>query len=147
MSDEQGINKNWTTPEFLKEYSKRTICLRRSHQAAEGRVARQDVIDDYTDSENLADFGGLIAAYHAFDSLPEPRRSITLAGLNITAEQLFFISFCVHFCGTVRDEADRHATFKARCNVPLMNMPEFSAAFNCKPGDYMNPPHKCTFWQ
>ncbi|KAL1421110.1 hypothetical protein MTO96_023461 [Rhipicephalus appendiculatus] len=39
MGDERGLDKNWTTAKFLKDYTKRVLCLRASHQAAEVTTA------------------------------------------------------------------------------------------------------------
>ncbi|KAL1455814.1 hypothetical protein MTO96_043601, partial [Rhipicephalus appendiculatus] len=75
---------------FLKEYTKRALCLRNSHRSVIRQRAREEV-DDFTDSENLADFVGVRLAYKAFSSLPQHQRRLTLVGLNISAERLFFI--------------------------------------------------------
>ncbi|KAL3211111.1 hypothetical protein MRX96_036608 [Rhipicephalus microplus] len=107
---------------------------------------QQDTLDDVTDSENLCDLVGTMVAYAAYSSLPENFKSETLAGLNASSEQLFFISHCLKWCAQLSKPPRRYAPFRSRCIVPLMNMPEFSSAFNCAPGSPMNPQNKCTFW-
>ncbi|KAK8783738.1 hypothetical protein V5799_009894 [Amblyomma americanum] len=69
---------------------------------------------------------------------------------------MFFISSCYKWC-TVEaamhgrsagpaDEADTikfYSPMHMRCNVPLMNMPEFAEHFRCAPGTVMNPSARC----
>lgn len=48
---------------------------------------------DFT-GENIADNGGLKAAFHAFDSWSVSRdEELFLPGLNLTRKQLFFLAF------------------------------------------------------
>ncbi|KAH7959684.1 hypothetical protein HPB49_013041 [Dermacentor silvarum] len=114
---------------------------------------RQDVLNDTVDSENLGDLGGTTMAYSAFTSLPPSKRDITLPGVAMTANQLFFVGHCTPWCEKRTTNSppwlagyDRYPPGRSRCIVPLMNMPEFSDAFHCKQGSYMNPPNKCMFW-
>ncbi|XP_049520703.1 neprilysin-1-like [Dermacentor silvarum] len=107
---------------------------------------RHQMLDDTLDSENLADFVGVRIAYHAFTSLSHRERTLTLAGLNISAERLFFISHCVKSCARYSRVTSEYAPYRSRCIVPLMNMPEFSNAFGCGAGQPMNPKKKCNFW-
>ncbi|KAL1468645.1 hypothetical protein MTO96_025234 [Rhipicephalus appendiculatus] len=106
----------------------------------------QENLDDMTDSENLCDIVGAVVAYAAYASLPEKFKSTTLAGLNASSEQLFFINHCLKCCAQHNRRARRYAPPRSRCTVPLMNMPEFSSAFGCAPGTPMNPRNKCKFW-
>ncbi|KAL3234117.1 hypothetical protein MRX96_048404, partial [Rhipicephalus microplus] len=108
--------------------------------------ARQAVINDTVDSENLADLVGSAFAHVAFSSLPPVERNAKLPGLNMTAEQLFFIAYCAKWCETQSVRSARYAAGRLRCIVPLMNMAEFSDAFRCAPKSPMNPTDKCAFW-
>ncbi|KAL1467502.1 hypothetical protein MTO96_026022 [Rhipicephalus appendiculatus] len=132
--------------ELYKTYRKRTFCLRRAHRLALRRRARRDEVDDFTDSENLADLVGVKTAYKAFSSLPNAQRTQTLKGLNASAERLFFISHCAKVCAEYSLQEGRHAPDRLRCIVPLMNMQAFSNAFGCTAGQFMNPNKKCDFW-
>lgn len=116
------------------------------HRSQRKMKARQAVIDDTTDSENLADFAGCAIAHAAYASLPARQRKLTLPGLNLTAEHLFFVGHCAKWCENMRQTAARYAPGRSRCIVPLMNMVEFSDVFGCAPGTPMNPPKKCAFW-
>ncbi|XP_037565069.2 neprilysin-2-like [Dermacentor silvarum] len=145
--DENAQKGLWLTPQFIAEYGKRAVCVRRSNIELRKKVARQAMANDFLDSENLADFVGTAASYSAYALLPPSQRQKTLLGLNITAERLFFINHCVKYCNRYSDtDTERHSPFHVRCEVPLMHMPEFSAAFQCAPGSHMNPKTKCAFW-
>ncbi|KAH7966123.1 hypothetical protein HPB49_013903 [Dermacentor silvarum] len=108
--------------------------------------ARQEVVNDTLDSENIADFVGTVVAHSAFSSLEPSKRDTIVQGVGMTANQLFFISYCAKFCELDYYPGDHYAPGRSRCIVPLMNMNEFSDAFHCKKGSHMNPPKKCTFW-
>jgi predicted metalloendopeptidase len=43
-------------------------------------------------------------------------------------------------------ETDVHSPPEARAIGPLMNRPEFGAAFQCPLGSVMNPTTKCQIW-
>ncbi|KAH6933940.1 hypothetical protein HPB50_019132 [Hyalomma asiaticum] len=132
--------------DFIKEYTKKALCLRRSHRSVLSASVQQQTLNEILDNENLADLVGTKIAYMAFDSLRRPYRSMTLAGLSMSAEQLFFVNHCVKWCAQYSVLARRYAPFRSRCIVPLMHMPEFSNAFGCAAGTPMNPRDKCTFW-
>ncbi|XP_075744537.1 neprilysin-21-like [Rhipicephalus microplus] len=150
--DIQGLRYNdqrkyarWASAAFMKEYTKRAMCLRQMHRSVERQKARQELSNFY-DSENLADLVGVKIAYDGFSSLPRSQRTRILSGTNITAERLYFIAHCVKWCREVQFGSGRYAPDRSRCIVPLMNMPEFSKAFECAGGDLMNPAERCGFW-
>ncbi|XP_075746266.1 neprilysin-1-like [Rhipicephalus microplus] len=145
--DDKNKQRSWPTRRYMEEYTKRTLCLRASHRAALRRRPRQVQISDFVDSENLADLAGIRATYKAYSSLPYNRRSLTLAGLNISADRLFFVGHCIKLCAQYSQLTAQYAPFRSRCIVPLMNMPEFSRAFGCRTGQPMNPQNKCIFWE
>ncbi|KAH6933918.1 hypothetical protein HPB50_018840 [Hyalomma asiaticum] len=144
--DDMKIVRPWPTRRFTEEYTKRAICLRRSHRAALRKRPRREVLNDKIDSENLADLVGVRAAYTAYSGLPQHDRDITLAGLNISAERLFFIGHCIKTCAQHGQLEPHYAPYRSRCTVPLKNMPEFSRAFGCTARQPMNPRTKCTLW-
>ncbi|KAL1485050.1 hypothetical protein MTO96_032208 [Rhipicephalus appendiculatus] len=75
--DENATIRPWASTSFTREYTERALCVRRSHRAVIRQRAREEV-DDFTDSENLADFVGVRLAYKAFSSLPQHQRRLTL---------------------------------------------------------------------
>ncbi|XP_075744734.1 neprilysin-like isoform X2 [Rhipicephalus microplus] len=132
--------------DVIRKYTKKALCLRRSHKSVLSVSDQDGTLSDELDSENLADFVGTQMAYEAFNSLASKYRDIHLGGLNMSAQQLFFLNHCVKLC-TEKDKQDaRYAPERSRCIVPLMNMPAFSSAFGCSSGTPMNPEEKCTFW-
>ncbi|KAL1467501.1 hypothetical protein MTO96_026021 [Rhipicephalus appendiculatus] len=136
----------WRTKSFKDEYTKRAFCLRSSHKSVLSLSRQQEELDDTTDSENLCDLVGTVVAHAAYSSLPEKYKSETLAGLNTSSEQLFFISRCLNLCAQLSRSGKAYAPYRSRCIVPLMNMPEFASAFGCAAGTPMNPRNKCKFW-
>ncbi|XP_065289066.1 uncharacterized protein [Dermacentor albipictus] len=150
--DVQGIMHNdvyepWASNDIIKEYTKKAVCLRQSHRSVLSFSARQEVLNDTADSENMADLVGAMTAYATYASLPPAQANVTLAGLDMSAERLFFINYCVMWCHEYGASHVRYAPDRSRCIVPLMNMPEFASAFGCAVGEPMNPRKKCNFWQ
>ncbi|KAH7957242.1 hypothetical protein HPB52_016509 [Rhipicephalus sanguineus] len=129
-----------------KEYTKRALCLRESHKSVLFINGQEEILNETLDSENLADFVGTKIGYDAFVSLVPENRDETLAGLDMSAEQLFFFNSCAIMCAQHGIPGQRYAPYRSRCMVPLINMPEFSRAFGCAAGTPMNPRKKCTFW-
>ncbi|XP_037275823.1 neprilysin-1 [Rhipicephalus microplus] len=107
--------------------------------------ARQES-DNLIDSENRDDLVDVKIAYRAFYSLLYHERRLTLGGLNISTERLFFIGHCLKWCSKESNVVHQQAPFRFRCVVPLMNMPEFSNAFDCAAGQPMSPQEKCNIW-
>ncbi|KAK0396478.1 hypothetical protein QR680_001731 [Steinernema hermaphroditum] len=114
---------------------------------------------EQTARENIADNGGIRAAYAAM--LKELRRrhldrrhKITLDRVgNFTFEQLFFISHAFTWCGSVRPEAlidqvlnDNHTPDKYRVNIVMANFPEFFSAFQCPTTSAMRLNATCAIW-
>uniref|UniRef100_A0A1I8NNW6 Peptidase M13 C-terminal domain-containing protein n=1 Tax=Stomoxys calcitrans TaxID=35570 RepID=A0A1I8NNW6_STOCA len=111
-------------------------------------------------SENIADNGGLRLAYEAYVKWYEDtlrfHQSVgeeTLPRLNYNNRQLFFIAYGQMFCSNTRPElstldtsAFGHVPHKYRVNGPLSNLEEFSKEFNCPRGSNMNPSDKCVMY-
>ncbi|KAK8762431.1 hypothetical protein V5799_026302 [Amblyomma americanum] len=112
--------------------------------------SRARTLDEFIDSEGFVDYAGLQVAYEAFKKLPENERTATVPELGLTADQIFFVSYCLKWCstapGTKRSPRSWYWHSRSRCLVPLRNMPEFAEAYNCQRGDRMNPESRCSFW-
>ncbi|KAG0276183.1 hypothetical protein BGZ95_007864 [Linnemannia exigua] len=88
------------------------------------------------------------------DSSGKKYKNFKLPGLDkYTPEQLFFISYGRLWCNKERPElavqmisTDTHSPTRWRVNGALMNLPEFSEVFQCKPGSTMNPTKRCSLW-
>jgi putative endopeptidase len=143
--DPQGNLRNWWSSSDLEKFKRGT-----------GLVASQ--FDSYTvlDSvhvngkltlgENLADLGGLSVSYAAMEkALAQKGRPPLIDGF--TPEQRFFLAWAQIWRQNITPEAarvrintDPHSPGQWRVNGPLSNMPQFAAAFGCKPGDPMVRP-------
>jgi putative endopeptidase len=96
--------------------------------------------------ENIADLGGLLIAYGAYErSLEGKPRPAPIDSL--TGEQRFFMGWAQVWRSNVRPEfarlllaVDVHGPNAFRVNGPLANMPEFARAFGCREGDAMVRP-------
>ncbi|KAH9368543.1 hypothetical protein HPB48_000316 [Haemaphysalis longicornis] len=157
--DETGAESKWWPKQATGKYTAQALCLRSSHEEALQK-RRAVVLDPTLDSENLADVMGVRVAFDAFRNLTamvsgreggsiEDASSVSVAGFN--ERQLFFIAHCAKQCDPkppprMRDPRVPYAPNWSRCVVPLMQMPEFSEAFNCARGTLMNPDKKCRFW-
>ena len=145
--DAQGNMTDWWTPEDDKSFTDRG----------------QRVVDEYngyivadtfhvngrlTLGENIADIGGLKIAYAALQKALQGKPRPLIDGY--TPEQRFFLAYARAWRNKVRPEAattqsltDPHSPPRWRLIGAVSNMPEFAAAFGCKPGDKMvAPPNK-----
>jgi putative endopeptidase len=150
--DAQGNLRNWWTPEDDKEFQQRAACVM-------DQYAQYTVVDDIkinsklTFGEDVADLGGLILAYLAWQEETHNQKLVPVDDL--TPEQRFFVGFAQWDCGGDRPEALRlsarinpHSPHEARINGVVVNMPEFDAAFGCKAGQalYKEPAKVCRVW-
>jgi putative endopeptidase len=148
-----GRLENWWTPADYKSFEMRTACTTQQydHYFVEPGLHLQGKL---VTGEALGDLGGVNLAYRAYHRSragkgPEP----TVDGF--TPDQQFFLAEAQWRGALVRPEAERvavtvdpHPPGKYRVLGPLSNMPEFAAAFQCKPTDAMVRPEAelCTLW-
>ncbi|TDG52420.1 hypothetical protein AWZ03_001250 [Drosophila navojoa] len=114
-------------------------------------------------SENIADNGGLRLAYAAYRNLQSAldatvggRRQLLkekLPTLNYTNMQLFFISFAQVWCNdahtsthNLQISVDQHVPGELRVIGTLSNFEEFAKEFQCAAGTRMNPLKKCKIY-
>jgi len=104
--------------------------------------------------ENIADNGGLKAAYNAYKIWVKKNGDDSpLPGLGITNEQAFFISFAQSWCTSARKAAllhqlnsDPHSPAMDRVLGSISNSYEFAKSFKCPVGSRFNPKSKCRIW-
>ncbi|MNJ84997.1 Neutral endopeptidase [compost metagenome] len=103
------------------------------------------VNSELTMGENIADLGGLTMAYYAYTMTDDFKKNVIIDGY--TPAQRFFIAYAqlwkINYTEAElkkRIATDPHSPGMFRVNGPLMNCPEFFAAFNVKPGDKMRNP-------
>ena len=111
-----------------------------------------------TFNENQADDWASNVVYNLFvkEMLQDDElMNFRLPGLNLTSEQLYFVSTAMNWCqATVPGyynyanwiANNHHAPNPARVIVPNGNMKQFSQAFGCSSDSFMNFEQKCSFW-
>ncbi|XP_064641237.1 endothelin-converting enzyme 1-like [Lineus longissimus] len=117
---------------------------------------RFNVSGNLTLSENIADAGGIRAAYRAYESWRAGNGAeAMLVGMpgSMTWKKLFFLAavqpFCQESTGLFMLYITRvgpHTPSMARVKGLVMNTDDFSSAFQCPKGSPMNPTEKCQLW-
>ncbi|KAH8039020.1 hypothetical protein HPB51_004945 [Rhipicephalus microplus] len=69
--DDEKKKRKWVSPNFLKTYTDKAYCLWESYEDALRHHKRDVKVNDKIDSENLADFVGMVTSYAAMKLLPE----------------------------------------------------------------------------
>ncbi|MBD2723866.1 M13 family metallopeptidase [Hymenobacter armeniacus] len=146
--DSEGNLRDWWTPADAAEFTKRAAVVGRQYDAF-SPLDSVHVNGQLTMGENLADFAGLTVVYGAlqkqlqqrYGNGPRPKFD------GFTPEQRYFLSWAQLRRQNIRPEAlrqqiatDPHSPGQYRTIGPLMNMPQFQAAFGCKEGDKMIRP-------
>ncbi|KAJ8916510.1 hypothetical protein NQ315_000152 [Exocentrus adspersus] len=148
--DKYGNLNHWWKNKTIEKFKQRTKCV--VDQYNKFKINGKNINGNQTLGENIADNGGLKAAYHAYLQLhqAEPK---PLPGIPLTHRQLFFVAFAQVWCSAVTKEAtnlqiekDSHSPAQYRVIGALSNLKEFSQEFKCKPGSKMNPRNKCEVW-
>ncbi|KKK12809.1 hypothetical protein AOCH_007217 [Aspergillus ochraceoroseus] len=140
--DETGNYTNWWDEKTVESFKERAQCF--IDQYSEFTVPGKDseplhVNGRLTLGENIADAGGLGAAYHAWKKHDESHPDRHLPGLTkFSKEQLFFMSYANWWCSKTSPEAaqraiyvDPHAPKPARIIGTMSNSVEFKEAFSC----------------
>jgi putative endopeptidase len=148
--DAKGNLKDWWEPEDARAFEERAKCIA-------DQFSGYTIVDDIKLNgelvlgENVADLGGLILAMMAWrvetaGKTLEPRDGLA-------PEQRFFVGYSQWACESQRPETLRvravtavHAPGRFRVNGLVTNMPEFAAAFSCKPGAPLAPEKRCRVW-
>ncbi|KAG5671137.1 hypothetical protein PVAND_001350 [Polypedilum vanderplanki] len=108
---------------------------------------------EQTQSENIADFGGVKFSYKAYEKFVEENgEEKLLPGIELNQRQLFWVAGAQFQCSVMRKEllehwilSDIHAPYQFRVNA-FGNLPEFSKDFKCSPSSAMNFIKKCELW-
>jgi len=148
--DAQGNLRDWWTPADAKEFVKRSSCI--SDQYSQYTIVDHIKINGkLTLGEDVADLGGLILAYMAWQDQTKGQTPQPIDGL--TPEQRFFIGYGQSWCTNTREEtkrlravADPHSPDEYRTNGVVSNLPEFQQAFHCKADSPMVRKDRCRVW-
>ena len=142
--DFSGNLTDWWTPKDADSFNKSTGILVDEYNRFE-ILPGLHVDGNLTLQENIADFGGLTMAYHAYKlSLKGAPKMID----GFTDDQRFFLSFAQMFRESNTNESlrmqaltDPHSPSKLRVNGVIFNVPDFYKAFpSVKPGDKLYRP-------
>jgi len=141
--DAKGNLNDWWTSEDKVQFIDKTKML--GKQFDDFTVLDLHVNSELTMGENIADLGGLMISYQAYQQALGGHEAPMIDGL--TGDQRFFLAWAQIWRQNIRDEAarlriksDPHAPGKYRVNGPLSNMDAFARAFGCKEGDSMVRP-------
>lgn len=136
-----GSFTNWWTESDRSLFEERTAKLGNTFAnfcPIEGHCVNPNL----TMGENIADLGGLTLAYHAYTLTDEFKSGVNRKGY--TPAQRFFIAYAqlwkINYTDAElkkRIATDPHSPGTYRVNGPLMNCPEFFAAFGVKENDPM----------
>jgi putative endopeptidase len=142
--DAEGNLRDWWTAEDARRFEERAAVVEAQYNAFTV-LDTMHVNGKLTMGENIADIGGLTVAYYALQKALEGKPRTLIDGF--TPEQRFFLAYAQARRANMRPEqmrvmiqTDPHSPGEFRVNGPVSNMPEFAAAFGCKPGDPMVRP-------
>uniref|UniRef100_A0A8C8IDG7 endothelin-converting enzyme 1 n=1 Tax=Oncorhynchus tshawytscha TaxID=74940 RepID=A0A8C8IDG7_ONCTS len=145
--DKDGNLRPWWQNSSVDAFKNRTECMVEQYNGTH-------INGKQTLEENIADNGGLKAAYNAYQSwVQENGEEKRLPAVNLTNDQLFFVGFAQVWCSVRTPESahqglmtDLHSPPKYRVIGTLSNSPAFAEHFQCPTGSPMNTGHRCTVW-
>jgi predicted metalloendopeptidase len=167
--DDQGIQFNavggleqWMTNASLAGFKQMAKCVVDEYDGfcpLDKSMYTPNCIDGAnTQGENIADNGGIHAAYRAYRihvnlNGPDPRLPDPLFGL-FTHDQLFFLTYAQNWCTAPQSPAeiytsiltDVHSPIYLRVIGVLQNYPAFRTAFNCPLNSVYAPAKHCNVW-
>ena len=152
LYDATGNLADWWTQADADAFKARTQKLIDQYNGYEV-LPGLHVKGDQTLGENIADLGGVSMAYEALQRSLAGKERKLIDGL--TPEQRLFISWAQVWRTKARDDAmkrlvsaDVHAPGQIRAFGPLVNLPEFFAAFGIKEGDpmWVKPELRAKIW-
>uniref|UniRef100_A0A8D0KHS2 Endothelin-converting enzyme 1 n=1 Tax=Salvator merianae TaxID=96440 RepID=A0A8D0KHS2_SALMN len=150
--DKDGNLRPWWKNSSVEAFKKQTECM--VEQYGNYTVHGEAVNGRHTLGENIADNGGLKAAYRAYRNwVRKNGDEESLPALGLTNDQLFFVGFAQVWCSVRTPESsheglitDSHSPSRFRVIGTISNSREFSEHFQCRPGSPMNPVRKCEVW-
>jgi putative endopeptidase len=139
--DENGnLNNWWTTDDSAKFFTKTKMIVRQFNEYI--AVDSLHINGELTQGENIADLGGIMMGYDAFQKTKQYKNNELIGGLN--PDQRFFLGYALAWMINERPEAvatqvrsNEHSPAKFRVIGPLADMPEFYRTFGVKEGDAM----------
>lgn len=158
LYDKEGNMKSWWTNTDVQKFKERAQCIIDQYSNFTVTGTNGKTLNGInTLGENIADNGGISESFQAYQSWLFTKRAgkaeAKLPGLPFTPNQLFFVNVAQVLCENIRDEAklqliltDSHSISMYRVIGPMQNLYDFSKAWNCTSGSFMNPTKKCAVW-
>ncbi|CAB3411008.1 unnamed protein product [Caenorhabditis bovis] len=167
--DDQGVQwdgvgnlNEWMSPDSKNGFLNMTSCVVDEYNhfcpLDSAKYSPNCVKGSQTQGENIADNGGIHAAYRGYrthQSLdgPDARLPDRLFG-QFTHDQLFFLNFAQVWCEIRRSDddlykqimVDPHSPSMYRVFGTIQNFPAFQTAFNCPTGSKSAPADHCRVW-
>ena len=153
--DANGNLKDWWQKSDEEKFKQLADCFIKEYSAF-SPLPGVKLNGELTLGENTADNGGVRLAFMALmQDLDEKGVALSQEEDGYTQPQQFFLGGAQLWCENVRPElarlmaqTDPHSPGQFRVNGVVRNMPEFSQAFSCKPGDalYVAPGNGCRVW-
>ncbi len=149
--DSRGRVRNWWTSEDKAHFEAAAVKLENQYDAYE-LFPGVHVNGKQTINENIADLGGVAAAYDAYRASLRGAEGPGREGF--TGDQQFFIAFGQNWATKERQAAlrnqvltDPHAPAQFRADI-VRNSDAWYKAFNVKPGDklYLAPEDRVKIW-
>ncbi|KAF2710379.1 zincin [Pleomassaria siparia CBS 279.74] len=141
--DQNGNYTDWWSKATIDAFKEKTSCFVSQYEnftvpGPDGKALH--VNGRLTLGENIADAGGLSAAFQAWKRRAHEKANKDLPGLeHFSQEQLFFVSYSNWWCGKTRKDTainriytDPHAPKWARILGTMANSREFRESFKCK---------------
>ncbi len=149
--DSKGRVRNWWTPADLAHFNEAAVKLEKQYDAYE-LLPGVHVNGKQTINENIADLGGVAAAYDAYRASLHGVEAPTQDGFS--GDQQFYIAFGQNWASKVREAAlrrqvltDPHAPGQFRADI-VRNSDAWYKAFDVKPGEtlYLAPDERVKIW-
>ncbi len=150
--DKEGNLKDWWTAEDAEKFTERAQVLVDFYdniEVAPGINAN----GQFTLGENIADHGGLVVSYHAFEKLMQETPLAEKDGFS--PAQRFFIAYANVWAGNIRHEeilkrtrTDVHSLGKWRVNGALPHIPAWYDAFDIQTSHamFLEPEERAQIW-
>ncbi|KAL7837817.1 hypothetical protein SRHO_G00275280 [Serrasalmus rhombeus] len=150
--DKEGNLRSWWKNSSVEAFKHQTQCM--VEQYSNYSINKESLNGKHTLGENIADNGGLKAAYKAYlNWIQKNGEEATLPALGMTNHQLFFVGFAQVWCSVRTPESshegvitDPHSPSRFRVIGTVSNSHDFSKHFGCSADSPMNPKRKCELW-
>ncbi len=149
--DGRGVLREWWEPSASAKFQERAQCVETLYGGIEV-LPGVKLNGKLTLGENIADFGGIKAAYAGYKTWQRGKADQPLIQ-GLSSDQLFFLGFAQGWCSHETEESQRlratidpHSPPKERVNVPLAHFPGFWEAWQCQAGTPMRAQNACEVW-